>query len=266
MQVVSKTTLRLAAACFVALLGGLPGAASALPAGWTCIGNCNASPHGPDGVVTAPPSGTAYNWVSTANAPSNPGLDVPPNSETNGSVARSVVFSATSGSKLEFDFNYITSDGAGYIEYAWARLLNGALDEVALLFTARTTPTGNTVPGPSPMPPIGAGVSLDPTDIPIIAGGPEFSPLGGYSENCYAAGCGYTDWVHSEYTISADGNYVLEFGVVNWIDTAYDSAFAFAGTQIDGEPIENPAPEPGTLALLGLALAVAARRLRSQRH
>jgi hypothetical protein len=263
----NKLALHVGAACVLVALSGMPGIASALPAGWTCIGNCNVAPHGPDGDVTAPPGGGTYNWVSTVGAPSNAGLDVPPNSETNGSIARSVVFSATAGDKLEFDFNYITSDGSIYIEYAWARVLNPALADVALLFTARTTPSpGNTVPGPG-MPPLGAGVVLEPATIPIIAGAPEFSPLGGHSNTCFAAGCGLTDWVHSTYTILDSGDYILEFGVVNWLDTDYDSAFAFAGTTIAGEPIEDPTvPEPGTVALLGLGLAVAAYRLRSRRR
>lgn len=276
MQDLNRAALYAAAGCVLALLGGLPSGASALPAGWDCIGKCNVAPHGPDGDVTAPPGGGAYNWVSTnGSTVLQPGLNVPPNSETNGSIARSVVFSATKGDKLEFDFNYITSDGSGYIEYAWARVLDPALNPVALLFTARTTPTpGNTIPGPG-MPPLGAGVVLSAINIPILSdpggGGPEFSPLGGYSGACFQGvgqGCGFTDWVHSSYEIQADGSYVLEFGVVNWQDQIYDSAFAFAGTTIAGDPIEDPnptVPEPGTVALIGLALAIAARRLRSRR-
>ncbi len=279
MHGLNRLALHIAAGCSLALLAGLPGTASALPGGWTCLGNCNVAPHGPDGDVTAPPGGGTYNWVTDTGGVSQTvlgGQDLNLGSETDGSIARSVVFSATAGGKLAFDFNYITSDGTlSFIEYAWARVLTPSLDPVALLFTARTTPLadGNAVPGPG-MPPIDLNVTLTPNNIPMQAapsgGGPNFSPLGGDSGSCFtgviANGCGLTDWIHSEYVFQETGNFILEFGVVNWGDTAFDSAFAFAGTTIEGEPIEDPTvPEPGTLALLGLALTIAARRLRSRR-
>jgi hypothetical protein len=69
-------------------------------------------------------------------------------------------------------------------------------------------------------------------------------------------GCGYTGWIASDYTILAAGNYMLQFGVANWDDIAFDSGLAFDGLTVGGNPIEdNNVPEPNSLALLGLGMA-----------
>lgn len=230
-----------------------PAAAAPLPAGWTCTANCGTL--GADGVVTASPDGGTYGYVSTSGGVSDSGIDL--GSETNGSRANTSLFSANAGEDLEFYFNYVTSDGAQYTEYAWVRLLDSALSEVALLFTARTTTGGNTVPGFG-MPALADGVVLDPPSTPIIPGGPAWSPLGSSSGDCYSTGCGYTGWIGMTYEIAAAGNYYLEFGVVNWLDTSYDSGLAFDGILIGGVPIDEPdngIPEPASLALLGIGLA-----------
>jgi PEP-CTERM motif len=224
-----------------------------LPTGWTCTGSCGTS--AADGIVTlAPNGGTQYGWVSTANGVTLQGLNL--GDETNGSTLLSQEFAATAGQDLSFSFNYITSDGAGYADYGWAELLNASQDPVALLFTARTTPDGNSVPGFG-MPSITANIT--PSTVTITAGAPSFSPLGSSSDTCFDMGCGYSGWVQSDYTIGATGDYYLEFGVVNWADTAYQTAMAFDGITIGGQQIGGggtpSAPEPATLGLLALGVA-----------
>lgn len=255
-----KTLLALA---WVAGSFGLGSASAApLPPGWTCSGNCGTL--GPDGVVTAPPGGGDYGFVSTNSGILGNHLNL--GDDTNGSIARTPVFSAGAGDTLEFFFNYVTSDGAGFADYGWARLLDTALAQVALLFTARTTPGGNTVPGFG-MPAIDA--TINPATVAIIPGGPEWSPLGGSSGECFDDGCGYTGWVQATYEIMAAGDYILEFGTANWSDDAFDSGLAFAGAKIGGVPIGPPpgqVPEPGSLALVGLGLmGLAALRSRKRR-
>ena len=233
-------------------LGMFSGGAQAIPAGWTCAGTCGTL--GPNGVVTAPPGGGSYDYISTAGAVGGNGASLGLGSETNGSSLASSVFHAKVGDKLEFAFNYVTSDGSQFADYAWARLQDVTTSTlVGYLVTARTKPSGSIIPGQG-MPAIIAG--LTPTSVPIIGGGPAWSPLGGSSGTCFsgpANGCGYTGWVLSDYTIAAEDDYKLEFGVINSIDTLFQSGLAISGATIGGQVIG--VPEPGTVALLGLALA-----------
>lgn len=222
---------------------------SGIPVDWNCAGNCGASPA--DGVVTAPPTGSInYGWVSTDGGIDGTGLDGLIGKE--GSVLQSNLFTADAGDDLEFFFNYITSDGAGFADYAWARLLDNSFTQVAMLFTARTKSSGNIVPGVGmPLP----EATLTPSTVEIIGGAPNWAPLGASSGDCYASGCGYTGWVQSNFTIVDAGNYYLEFGVTNWTDNGYDSGLAFDGITIAGTAIDNSTsvPEPTSIALFALA-------------
>jgi hypothetical protein len=241
-------------------------AADAIPSGWTCTGSCGSS--GVDGVVTLSPAGnSSFEWVSTNSG--SDGVGALPTGglgmETNGSVLNSPVFKATAGQALNFYFNYVTSDGANalgnFADYAWVELSNSSNSPVALLFTARTAPSGSIVPGvglPAPL------ATLKPASVPIIPGGPNWSPLGDSSGQCFAAGCGFTGWINSDFVIQATGDYHVSFGTVNWIDTAFDSGLAIDGLSVGGVPVgpgggEPPptsTPEPGTLLLLGAAVPV----------
>jgi len=252
----------------VGLLGFAGNAtADGIPAGWSCTGGCGSS--GADGNVTLSPTGnSSFQWVSTNGGPNGGGV-LPTGGlglEMNGSVLNSPVFTATAGQALNFYFNYVTSDGANsttnFADYAWVELYNSSNNPVALLFTARTAPSGSIVPGfglPAPL------ATLTPASVPIISNapnGPNWSPLGSDSGRCFGPGCGYTGWVNSNYIIPTAGDYHVSFGTVNWIDDLFNSGLAIDGLSVGGVPVgpgpnEPPptgTPEPGTLMLLGVAV------------
>lgn len=223
---------------------------------------------GADGVVTLPPvsGATAYVYVTTDGSDyTDAGLAQ--GSETNGSELTTFDFIADAGDILEYYFNYVTSDGSGFSDYAYAELNNVDMGTSALIFTARTTPSDDTVPGFG-LPELAPGVTLDPETTAIKPGGPVWSPLGGDSGLCFSGvgnGCGYTGWIKSTYTIAEAGTYSFTFGVVNWSDSAYNSGLAIAGLTIDGEVIVDPElpaiPLPAGVLLLPTAL-LALRSLR----
>ena len=231
-----------------------------VPPGWTCFGGCGSD--AADGVVPLSPTGNkTYEWVSTTGGATGVGM-LPSGSlgsETNGSTLATPIFSATAGTPLNFYFNYVTSDGAGYADYAWAELYDSTNKPVALLFTARTEPTGSIIPGTGLPPPM---ATLTPASVPIIGGAPAWSPLGSWTGDCYASGCGYTGWTQANYVIPTTGNYYLKIGAVNWLDQLYDSGLAVDGVTIGGTPIAllsgSLDVEYGTdahMAWLGLASA-----------
>jgi len=239
----------IAVALLMALAGFLPATAMAgtVPAGWSCTGGCGTD--GADGVVTLSPYGSSmYEYVTTTGGIMGVGV-LPTGAlggETDGSTLATPWFSANAGDSLNFYFNYVTSDGSGYPDYAWAALINSS-NIATILFTARTEPyPGQTVPGPGMPTPV---ATLNPSNIPIIPGGPVWSPLGGWSGQCWASGCGYTGWIDANYTIPTAGTYDLEIGTVNMWDTLFDSGLAMDGAVVGGKPISTP--EPGTLLLLG---------------
>ena len=144
----------------------------------TCVGNCGSA--GADGVVPLSPTGnSSYQWVSTNQGLNGVGI-LPTGalgSETNGSTLATSVFSATAGDPLSFYFNYTSSDGQGFADYAWAALFNSSNTLQALLFTARTTPSGDAVPGFGVPPPV---ATLTPATVPIQDGLTTWSPLVGF--------------------------------------------------------------------------------------
>jgi hypothetical protein len=253
----------LAVVLLFALAVFLPGSAlaSGIPLGWTCAGSCGQA--GADGVVPTSPYGSSeYQFVSTFGGSVGVGVvPVPPvqGNETDGSTLATNVFSANAGDSLNFYFDYVTSDGSGFPDYAWAELFDSSKTPVALIFTAQTEPAPiSIVPGLSLALPVG---TLTPSSV-AIQPGTTWSPLGSSSGLCWASGCGNSGWVNASYTIPTAGSYYLEIGVVNANDQIYDSGLAMDGVIVGGKPITTT-PEPGTLALLGTFLVLAARRRRA---
>ncbi len=245
-----------AAALVLALAFGFSAPASAD----TCTGSCGTL--GANGDVPLSPLGhPAYQWISTNGGVAGVGALAGVGGSghpTDGSTLQTSNFAANAGDHLNFYFDYTTSDGAGFADYSWAELVNASDSSTALLFTARTTPGGNSVPGFSMPDP---AATLNPATVTIQDGKTNWSPLGSWSGQCFEGpgqGCGSTGWVSSDYLVSTGGSYFLLFGVTNWNDTIYDSGMAIDGITIGGVPIEPPptgAPEPATLLLLGAGIA-----------
>ncbi len=235
------------------------GVAMAAPASAQCAGNCGTGT--PNGVVTASPAGANYQFVSTAGGVTGLGLGL--GSETTGSQLTTASFSANAGETLRFFFNYVTSDGSGFADYAWVQLLGGG--GPLTLFTARTTPGGNTVPGFG-MPALAPGVALNPGTVTIVPGAPAWDKLGTSSGTCWSTGCGYTGWVEMNYIVQTAGSYQLRFGVVNWADTAFQSGLAWNGAFIGDTPIGPGAiPEPATWAMMILGFGLVGHAARRRR-
>lgn len=226
----------------------------------TSIGNVS-SRSGADGDISAAPiANGGYAFVSTFNGVDGAG-QIAGVQGTNGSEYITDLFTANAGDSLNFYFNYITTDGSDYTDYAFAELLDGGLNHIAWLFTARTTPSGDTSPGFAL--PANDGL-LNPASSAINPNATTFSGLGGDSGSCWAAGCGNTGWIESVYGITTGGDYALRLGVSNVSDVRYDSALAFSGVTVAGTSVSIPGgvPEPATWAMLigGVGLVGTARR------
>lgn len=266
-------------------LGTNAQAANVIPsanlADWTCNGACGAV--APGGDIGASPTGNAtFGYVTTAGSsdtnvsPFDAGNNAT-GAATNGSRFLSGAFGAAGGDQLNLYFNYASTDGKGFDDYAWARVVNASDNAlVSWLFSARSTNSGtrNVVPGDlldkSQFDPdttlvgykdwdFNSKTSADPID---------FSVLGDANGTCWrdnAKGCGHTGWLESSVSFSEAGSYRVEVGVSNWGDTAYDSALAFDFNGLSGiaGPVA-PVPEPGTLPMMasGLALLGLATRRR----
>ncbi len=243
-----------------------------------------------DSTVTTSPTGNArFGYVSTAGGVSgvSPLLlktDGKGNeAANNGSTVVSSVFSAQANDTLSLNFNYISTDGRGYEDYAWARLVTaGTNTTAAWLFTARSTNSarGNVVPGDvlkrqqdNSLPDELNAVLNDGASIGFNVSSTVWDPLGASSGFCWDAAntCGPSGWIHSDYTFTGAGNFVLEFGVVNWGDEVFDSALAFDFFGLDQARFPDaatppsstvPAPASSALALLGLGLMGGLRRKR----
>lgn len=246
-----------------------------------CVGSCGTDTA--NGDVTLPPGFSSYQYVTTTGGPSGGGnlpavFGSPGVSSTNGSTLTTLPFTTISGELVNFEFNYVTSDGSGFPDYAWAALISAGGGQNYLIFSAQTQPTGDTVPGFT-LPSLAAGVSLSPPSSPIMpgsgtdcsngcntpAGGPFWNELGGSSGECWATGCGLTGWIELMYSGEAPGTYVLEFGVSNANDNEFNSGLAFAGVEAGGVPVGTPEPSTWVMmgiGFLGLGGAVMRRRRR----
>lgn len=250
-----QTTLKAALGASIILgIGGYSAAyAGPVPAGFTCLGGCGTDAV-PDGVVPIPPSGnTTVLYVTTTGGLPAPNGQIAggyPVGNTNGSVLTTPTFAAAAGASLSFNFDYTTSDGSGFPDYAWSELFTSGGTLVATLFTAATEPTGNTSPGQGL--PTNQATLIPPTSA-IIPNATTWSEIGSSSGTCFAAGCGTTGWIGSTYDVLNAGSYFVEFGVTNANDFAFDSGLAIDDLAIAGVPI-TPAPEPASIALLGAAL------------
>ncbi|OAH96073.1 MULTISPECIES: NF038132 family protein [Methylomonas] len=185
--------------------------------------------------------------------------------QTNGSKIQSNAFNASANDTLTLQFNYVSTDGRGYDDYAWARLVNADTNNtIAWLFTARSTNSanGNVVPGnvlnrqlDNNLPDELDAVLNDGNTVGFDVAGTNWIPLGSSSGICWdnANTCGPTGWIKSAYSFAASGSYFLEFGVINWGDEAFDTALAFdfGGLQQVNFSGVTLVPPPATVPLPG---------------
>jgi hypothetical protein len=243
-------------------------------------------------VPTSPTGNAQFTFVSTADGV----LGVSPlllktdgkgsEESENGSTLTSSAFDASKNDTLELLFNYVSTDGRGFDDYAWARLIDDTTGQTAAwLFTARSTNSarGHVVPGDvlkrqqdNSLPDQLDAALNNGNSVGFNVSSTAWGPLGSSSGYCWdsANTCGPSGWIESDYSIEADGRYRLEVGVVNWGDEAYDSALAFdfSGVRqanfnrvqvVDGDGSTSTVPAPATppLLLAGLGLLAGFSRL-----
>lgn len=259
------------------------------------IGSNIWTPTGPAGIIygdstvnSSPTGNTQFGYLTTSGGISGASPLVLRNegrgteNQTNGSKIQSSVFNASSNDTLTLYFNYVSTDGRGYDDYAWARLVNAGTNNIAAwLFTARSTNSanGNVVPGnvlnrqaDNNLPDELDAVLNDGNTVGFDVASTDWSPLGASSGICWddANTCGPTGWVKSDYSFVAAGSYFLEFGVINWGDEIFDTALAFDfdGLQqanFNGVTVVPPVtvPLPGGFMLMsaGLLTVISRRNL-----
>lgn len=227
--------------------------------------------------MLSPLASAAYGYVATAGSASygTSPLVLDSNSrgiETNGSRMLFAPFPAQAGDRIDVLFNYVSTDGKGFDDYAWARLVDADTQTlVAWLFTARSSnsATGNIVPGDvlrrDEFDPRQVIVNYDDFDFTskTVDDPIDWAPLGASNGTCRrdnAPGCGFTGWLQSRHSFAQAGQYRLEVGVVNWGDEAYDSGLAF-----DVRGLTAAVPEPAPWQLFIAAVLVGAVRRSTRR-
>ena len=247
--------------------------------------------HGNSTVHSSPTANAQFGYLTTAGGI----LGVSPlllrdegrgsENQTNGSKIQSSVFNVSADDTLTLYFNYISTDGRGYDDYAWARLVNAATNNTAAwLFTARSTNSanGNVVPGnvlnrqiDNNLPDEVDATLNDGNSVGFDVAGTDWLPLGDSSGICWdnANTCGPTGWIKSEYSVAVAGAYFLEFGVINWGDQVYDTALAydfqglqaanFSGVTVLPNPLVVPLPGSFMLMSLGMGLLTVLSRRNS---
>lgn len=203
-----------------------------LPVGFTCVGgptSCGLNTAA-SASVPLPPSTLPYVFVSTTGGTDGVGQCCSAGG-VNGATLTSPIFQRSAGEILSFAFNYITSDGGQFNDYAHCSLFSSGNLFIGRLITARTAASGDTIPGAG----LGAISAVTvPSNNPIIPGAPTWPPLDSSSGSCFDVGCGTTGWILASYTFTTSGTFYLQCGVTNTIDGGFQSGLALDFTVSNG--------------------------------